>query len=57
MTPEEESDKLDAKLKEDKAAMAKLQSTVAETKEASEELEKSLEKLEAFTKKAEEKKG
>jgi septal ring factor EnvC (AmiA/AmiB activator) len=46
MTPEEESDKLEAKLKEEKAAMARLQSNVAQTKETSEDLRESIDILE-----------
>jgi septal ring factor EnvC (AmiA/AmiB activator) len=57
MTPEEESDRLDAKLKEEKAAIATLQSSVAETKEASEELTASIDKLENATHKLEEEEG
>ena len=45
MTAEEEFDKLDAILKEEQAAMAKLQSNVAETKAASEELTESIDKF------------
>jgi hypothetical protein len=51
---EEESDELDAKLKEEKAAMEKLKSNVAETKEASEKLSESIDNLEDATHKLEE---
>jgi septal ring factor EnvC (AmiA/AmiB activator) len=57
MTSEEESDELDAKLKEEKAAMAKLQSNVAETKEATEKLTDSIDNLEKVTHKLAEEEG
>ena len=54
MTPEQKADKLDAGLKDEQDAIAKLQSTVAESKEASEDLKDSLERLEEVTKQLEE---
>ena len=57
MTPEQNTDKLDAKLSEEGIALAKLQSNLAENKKASQELKESLENLEAVTKKIEEDKG
>ena len=57
MTPEQNTDKLDAKLDEEGIALAKLRSNLAENKEASQELKESLENLEAVTKKVEEDKG
>ena len=57
MTPEERTKKLDAEMKREGVEMAKLQSNLAENKEASQELKESLENLEAVTKKIEEDKG
>jgi hypothetical protein len=57
MTPEQKADKLDAELKDQEVAIAQLQSKVAENKEASEELNKSLEKLDDVTEKVEGEKG
>jgi septal ring factor EnvC (AmiA/AmiB activator) len=57
MTPEQKADKLDAELKDQEVAMAQLQSKVGENKEASEELNKSLQKLDAVTEKVEGEKG
>jgi CheY-like chemotaxis protein len=54
MTPGQGTDKLDADLKAQDVAMVKLQSTVAENKEASEELKKALERLEGGTQKVKE---
>jgi hypothetical protein len=50
-------DKLDAKLKQENAAMGKLQSNVAETKEASKRLTESIDSLEDATRKREEEEG
>jgi hypothetical protein len=57
MTPEERQKKLDAEIKEQDAAMARLQSSVAENKEASGEIKKSLDDLDAVTEKIEEEKN
>jgi uncharacterized coiled-coil protein SlyX len=57
MNPEERTDKLNAKLKKQESEIEKLQSNVAENKEATKELKKSLENLESVTKKVEEDKG
>jgi hypothetical protein len=54
MTPDDGTDKLDADLRAQDAAMAKLQSTVAENKKASGEIKKSLDNLEAATEKLQE---
>lgn len=51
MTPESNTDDLDARLEEEGIAMTELRSNVAENKEASKELEKSLDELEAATQK------
>jgi hypothetical protein len=51
MNPGQNTDDLDAKLKEEESALAKLRVTVQENKEASQELEKSLSELEAATEK------
>jgi hypothetical protein len=53
MTPEQRAKKLDAEMKEQDAAMAKLESSIAKNKEASGEIKKSLENLEAVTEKIE----
>ena len=50
MKPEQSTDKLDARSAEEGVALASLRSSVAENKEASKELEKSLDELEAATK-------
>jgi uncharacterized coiled-coil protein SlyX len=57
MTSEERADKLDAELKDQEVAMEKLQSNVAESKQAVEELKESLENLEDVTRKVEKEKG
>jgi predicted nucleic acid-binding Zn-ribbon protein len=57
MAPEQNMDRLDAKLSEEGIALAKLKSNLAENKQASEELKESLENLETVTKKIEENKG
>jgi phage shock protein A len=57
MTPEQKTDKLDSELKDQEVAMVKLRSNVAENKEASEDLKKSLENLEAVTEKLEKEGG
>ena len=54
MTPGQGTDKLDADLKAQDVAMVKLQSTVAENKEAGEGLKKALERLEGGTQKVKE---
>jgi uncharacterized coiled-coil protein SlyX len=51
MNPEERADNLDAELKEQEGELEKLQSSVAENKEASKELDKSLDELESATEK------
>jgi uncharacterized coiled-coil protein SlyX len=57
MTPKQRADKLDAKLKDQEVELVELQSNVAENKEAGQELNKTLENLEAVTQKLEEKEG
>jgi septal ring factor EnvC (AmiA/AmiB activator) len=57
MTPDDGTDKLDADLKAQDAVMAKLQSTIAENKEASGEIKKSLDNLDAATQKLEKEEG
>jgi hypothetical protein len=49
--PEQNTDDLDAKLKEEGTALTELRSSVTENKEPSQELEKSLDGLEAATQK------
>jgi methyl-accepting chemotaxis protein len=51
MNPEDGLDKLDSKLKEQGAVVEKLHGGIAEYKEASEELKKALEKLDAAAEK------
>ncbi len=53
MSPEQKANKLDAELKDQDIELVKLQGNVAKNKEASKELQKSLENLEAATKKLE----
>jgi hypothetical protein len=55
MDAEQSTDDLDARLEEEGTALAELQSSVAVNKEASKELEKSLDELEAATQKLTEK--
>ena len=57
MTPERGMEKLDAGLKDEPDAIAKLQGTVAENKKASSDLKKSLVHLEEVTQKLEEEHG
>jgi NACalpha-BTF3-like transcription factor len=57
MSPEQKADKLDAELKDQDIELVKLQGNVAKNKEASKELQKSLENLEAATKKLEKEQG
>ncbi len=51
MTSDPNMDDLDAKLRKEDSALAKLKVSVTENKEASQELEKSLAELEAVTQK------
>jgi hypothetical protein len=47
MIPGDETDKLDARLREEEAAITELQKSVGENKEASKEVKESLDNLEA----------
>ena len=57
MSPEQKAEKLDSELKDQEGELVKLQGNIAKNKEASEELNKSLENLEAVTKKLEKEQG
>ena len=57
MSPEQKANKLDAELKDQDIELVKLQGNVAKNKEASKELQKSLENLEAATKNLEKEQG
>ena len=57
MTPKKRTEKLDAELKDQADEMVKLQGNVAENKEATEELKKSLDDLDTATQKTEKEEG